>query len=77
MKSLLLCLAPVLQAPADDPTPRRTAEEARADLALPRHALSDIHPGYGRYESADETGRAFDALDARLAQGASLGQLYL
>lgn len=44
MKSLLLALAPLPQAPSDDPTPRVAAEEARADLALLRKALAEIHP---------------------------------
>jgi hypothetical protein len=77
MKTLLLALALLAQAPSVDPTPRVAAEEARADLALLRKALTEIHPGWGRYGPASAIERAFDELDARLAQGTSLGQLYL
>jgi len=78
MSLLVAALVAAFQAsPAPDPTPRLTAEEARADLALLRQALEEIHPGYGRYTPAVEMEHAFATLDERLAQGATLGELYL
>ncbi|HEX6882947.1 MAG TPA: S41 family peptidase [Planctomycetota bacterium] len=70
-------LAALQGAPDLDPTPRLSAEEARADLALLWRALEELHPGLGRYEPAAETRAAFDALEERLAGGTSLGRLYL
>lgn len=71
---LLLAFASLL---FQDPTPRLTPEAARADVALLRRALEEIHPGTTRYASADELARAFDELDARSAAGLTSAALYL
>jgi len=72
MWSLCLVLALV-----QDPTPKLDAEAARADVALLRRVLDEVHPGTTRYASAEELERAFAELDGRLGDGMTSGALYL
>jgi hypothetical protein len=54
-----------------------TAEQAQFDFELFRRVLEDVHPGYGRYESADETGQLMDTVASALDNGVTDSQLYL
>ena len=49
----------------------------REDVRVLRAALETVHPGLHRYVDRRELGRRFDALNARLAQGATLETAYL
>lgn len=67
----------VPQAPRADGVPRLlTAADAREDLALLREVVELVHPGLGRYEPAEDFRRAADALDERLADGATDLEVY-
>lgn len=72
-----MLVAAVVFALCQDPTPLLTSEAARADVALLRRALDEIHPGTTRYAKAEELERAFAELDKNLAAGITSGALYL
>lgn len=52
------------------------SEAARADLALFRRAIEELHPGLGRYVPAEEFAGACDALAERLEPGTTDLDLY-
>lgn len=67
----------VAATPAEEPPLRTlTAAEARADLVVMREALQTIHPGLYRRTAKAEIDRAFDALDAHVANGITDVELY-
>jgi len=54
-----------------------SADAARADIALVKQALIDIHPGYDRYADPGELDELWDALEAGVSNGISDRVLYL
>ncbi len=53
------------------------AADLRADAALLRRALEQLHPGLHRYLDAAGVAAAFDALDAEFTRDRSLAEAYL
>ena len=63
--------------PRGYPAQPLTAEEAKFDFELLRRVMEEVHPGYGRYEPAQETGTFMDTIAATLENGVTDAQLYL
>lgn len=56
---------------------RLSAEAAKADIALAKQALMDIHPGYDRYADPSKLDELWGALEASVEKGTSDRVLYV
>lgn len=74
--SLVTCLiAPLALALSGSET--LPAEDALADIAIAREAITRIHPGYDRYTPRADLEAAWSALEREAADGMGRDQLYL
>lgn len=77
LKLLLLLAVATPAARAEPPEPRLSGEQLRADVALLRRALTELHPGLYRYSTPAQVEARFTALERELGGGASQAQAFL
>lgn len=75
MRVLITLLFVLSVAHAELPDPRLTAEQAAEDLRLLQLAMTQTHPGYGRYTPVADMQAAFASLQQRASDGIGVNEL--
>ncbi len=75
MRVLIVLLFALPVAHAELPDPRLTAEQAAEDLRLLQLAMTQTHPGYGRYTPVADMEAAFASLQQRASDGIGSNEL--
>ncbi|MEM9402171.1 MAG: S41 family peptidase [Pseudomonadota bacterium] len=75
MRVLVVLLLSVSLAHAELPDPKLSAEQAAEDIRLLELAMTQTHPGYGRYTPVTEMQDAVETLRWRAAQGIGVNEL--